>query len=515
MATETTTPERMDFTALAKALEEEHDERKAWMETVTAAAVKVSDAVEPLTAMKGVVWPDAIDTEAQRLDHVRTVELQSNQMLARAAAFKSIAGFEPLIRDTDAIFETDNFPTLLAMKDAAELHQQEMIKASLGASLIVPGVDPAWDPLFTAAKEANGGRYSLDSLKNVIKAQNGVRSPGQDSYGNAWQGQEAEPGYGIRSDLIDQHGVKALLSSVVGGAGIQPYAEQLSIIIEKALKRPSVFRMIPGVSMTAKSYTYRQETANTEVVGYFNEAAASRSATTNQGDVTISPATKTLYTAISYMSATYEQLYTEPMARNFFRTRLVGSLERWLDSEIVAGPGGAGKIDSLAVITKDSTSATAAGLFSSGAGGNDNRYKKNGSDESDLQALFRAFVHMEDEDEGNSVPGALILTPVGYENMVNNEIGAADARWLFPSVLGNSAPITPFGLAVIKNKGVTDTTAYIIDPSHLLFRSHAQGVTLEIDKRPKQLEEDLVIHILFQFDCWRNQAVQQITHLFS
>jgi len=512
---ETDTEERSDFVALATKLEEEHEERKAWMKSIAANLTSVNDAPEPLMAMKEVKWPDGVEeTEIGRQNYVKQVEHDANQMLVKASTFRTIAGFEPLVRDTDALFETPEYTSLAKFRDAADSYQEEMVKAALGAGYL-PRADQAWDSLFDQVKETNDGRYSPEALKNLIRENTGKSIPGQDMYGVEWKATDALTGTPVRSPQTDAVGLKALLNATTSGVGIQPYPAQLDIIIERALARPTVFRIMPGQSITEKSYQFRQETANTEQVGYFNETGTSRTDTSNMVDTTISATTKTLLTAISYSFWTYEQVYTEPIARQFFRRRLEGALERWIDKELVTGTGGSGKIETFNTITKDSDTATTAGNFSSGAGGNNNRYVKASSGQSDLQAMFRAMVHMEDEDKGNSVPGFWVMTPVGYEMMVNNEIGSADARWLFPGVLASNSPVTPFGMTVLKNDGPADTEVYLVDPQHLLFRTHAQGITLETDKHPRRLEEELIIHTLFQFDVWRNHAIQRVTGLFS
>lgn len=517
MADDTQTPdeptERVDLVGIATKLEEEHSELAGWMQSLVAETTAINDAPEPLMATKNVKWPDGCDTNALRLKHAQAVELKGNQILAKAAALRTIAGYEPMIRDTQAIFEMPQYPELLGLKDYSRA-QIDNVKAQLG---FVAPPDPYLDPLFTAVKEQGGGRYSSDALFGILREASGARRGFSDTMGNTYQAQDLAPGFAVRNEFTDQYGVKALLTSLTGEAGIEPYAQQLDVLIEAALKRPTVFRLLPGATMTAKSYQFRVESAQTERYGYFNETASSRTAVgaNQQSDVQVDIDDKTLVTAIGWNAATYEQLATEPMARTFFRRRLLAGFERWLDAEIVAGAGGTGKVESLKKLTPDSSSAAARGAFASGAGGKNNLYKKATSGESDLQAIFKSYTHMDDEDEGMSSPSVLGISPVGYEKMVNREISDADARWLFPSVLATAAPVTPFGLTIVKNKNLDDTEVLLLDPTHMLFRSHAQGITFEVDRQPKQLEEHVVLHLFFQMDVWRTQAVQRVTHLFS
>ena len=478
----------------AQALEEEMGELHGELKQFLAEAAKYNDKPDMLMRVEGIKRFEGLD-EHERYLRLRDLEMDQAKAIMRASVHRTIAGMEALQRTYDAFHEKPEFADL---GKYAESMQTEAAKYRGAVSL---GGDYGWENFGAKVTEYSGQEeWSPDALRKALREAEGLFSSDK-----AWEG--GRPGFSFESETQEITGLKALLSSVSTGAGIQPYPEQMALIVEQSVRRPSLFRLISSMSVRSNSYQFREESGLTGAFRYANEPATTqRTPLTDSMSVTIAPTTKTLKTAYGMAVMNYEQLYTEPIARNWIRRRLIEQFEVWLDTELFDGAGGTGAVTGLYELCPDSTTPITAGNWADGTGGRDNRYLKRTSNQTDLQALFHGLVHAEVEDHGMSVPMVLGVHPETYEEIVNPTIRDVEQRWLFPQVMAGGT-VMPLGLQVVKNhevqrsNGVGD--AFLIDPRHLSFRPHAQGVVLEYDREPRELVEYMVAHLLFEFDSYR------------
>ena len=478
----------------AQALEEEMGELHGELKQFLAEAAKYNDKPDMLMRVEGIKRFEGLD-EHERYLRLRDMEMDQAKAIMRASVHRTVAGMEALQRTYDAFHEKPEFADLGKF---AESMQTEAAKYR-GAVRI--NGDYGWENFGAKVREYSGeDEWSPDAFKKALKEADGLFSADK-----AWEG--GWPGFSFESETQELTGIKALLSSQTTGSGIQPYPEQMALIVEQAIRRPSLFRVIASQSVRSNSYQFRQESGVEGQFRYANEPPATiRTELTDSMSLTIAPTTKTLKTAIGMAVMNYEQLYTEPIARNWIRRRLIEQFEIWLDTELFDGAGGTGAVTGLYNLCPDSTTPITPGTWSSGTGGLDNRYLKATSGVTDLQTLFHGMVHAEVEDHGMSVPMLLGVHPETYEELVNPTIQSGDTRWLFPTVMAGGV-VQPLGLTVVKNievqRPASGGDAFLIDPRHLSFRPHAQGVVLEYEKAPRQLVEYMVAHLLFEFDSYR------------
>lgn len=490
-ATETDDPKPTNsFIAKAQALEEEHGEAKAWMLKLTTEAGKHNDVAEVLMKTADVDWPEGCDTELKRLNHSVKMGQKEQQLMTQAAVMTTLGGFEPMTRNIDAFFESHQWETFAGMKDAAEQYQ-EGFKARL--NLGGPGPDPFLDPMFSAIKESNGGRFSKEALIAFLKDYKGHRQVYQDTLGNDIKSVDGMTGFRLHTEALDHGGLKAMLSTQVPGSttagtgfGIEPLPAMMDRITRLAQRRPAFFEALSQMAMPERAYIFREETSVRENFGY-TEEIANRTDTGRQTDLTVRSFNKAMLNATGYMSTTYEQLEYEPMARQLMRSALFGGFERWLDRECL-GAGGAlvGSADSqargtaglemlntiqrvmsMAALSPDNTTAITQGAWTTNSlGGRGNRYFK-ATAESDLKAVFKGLVHMEAEDYGMSMPTHLIMTPYAYQEFISPILDRnstpSDQRWLFPSVLMGDMAVTPFGIPVLKAQNPAWTDPFNAD----------------------------------------------------
>ena len=551
-----------DFASKAKAIEEEHEEVKGWLTAVSKQAAEHNDSPDVLMKIDSVDWPEGCDTQVKRNAYVQKQLERENRLPGHAATMLMLSGVDGMVRDTDAFFETPEWSSFVEMKQAfAEKESEDISKARWAPS----PVDPLLDPLFDEIKKSNSGRYSKAAFINFLKSMQGVRKPDENEFGEQIEPPMEMTGFKLRTGDMDEGGLKAMLLTggpEVSRPGVEPLPMMMDRITQLAQRRPALFYALPQMSMTEKSYVFREETQVRENVGYTTEIAT-RADTNRQTDLTIQSFSKALLSATSYMSATYEQLEYEPLARNLMRTQLIGGMERWLDREILGGEGaisgGTGqglgtrgleygtainRIYSLRGLTHGAAQPD-AGEWTTKAQGN-NHYRRS-ANETDLRAILHAKTHMQAEDYGMSMPTHILMTPYAYEEMisvlVNNTVNAgiaSDARWLFPTVLQNgSMTVQPFGLPVLQiqnpswtdpftsggskdavgdqeasdQEGIAHTEAYMVDMTHLLFRSHSSGMAVEVDRHPRRAIEEIVARTSFQFDVWRRLAVHRVSGL--
>lgn len=565
------------FMANAQKLEEEHGEIKGFLVAVTdkAKGLNAGDGSSVLMKVEAA-WPDECDSEVKRLNYVTQQSLKEQQLMTAAAVQTTLAGLEPMVRDIDAFFETPQWESFMAMKEAGIEHQAGL-KARL--NLGGPGPDPLLDPLFNAIKEKSNGRFSKTGFLNFLKEMKGHSEIYTDALGNPLEAIDGMTGFRLHSEALEYGGLKAMLSTQSPGSttagtgfGLEPLPEVMDRITRLSQRRPDFFEALPQMSMPGRAYIFREQTSVRENFGYTEEMAA-REDTGRQSDITIRSFNKALLNAIGYMSTTYEQLDYEPMARQLMRTVLFGGFERWLDRETLGGLGplvgssesqargtsglqlsdAIERVMSLASMTPDTATGITQGNWTGITdGGRGNRYFK-GTNETDLKAVFKALVHMEAEDFGMSMPTHLIMTPYAYQELISPILDSnnnpTDQRWLFPAVLMGNMSVTPFGIPILKaqNPAWTDPFAededgtaagnqrdaraavgdvdgadqvglahneiYVVDMTHMLFRAHSSGMTVEIDRHPRRQEEEIVARCGFQMDIWRRLAVHRITNM--
>lgn len=483
--------------ATASAFDEESKEYIGRVKHILQEARKSTED-DVLMSLKGFDEFDGADTEFDRWVILNSMHAETQQLATRGAVQRTLGGMKALTRQYDAFFEMPEFADLADLNAAQD---RIAMKARAAQS------DYGWENFGEKVRfYSQEEEWSPDALRKALQQAEGTFSPDRN-----WEG--GKSGFSFESETTELVGVKALLSSLVGStAGIEPYAEQMALIVEQAIRRPTLFRLLSSASVRSNSYIYRQESGVTGTFGYANEPTTSagvRAVPTASLSLKIGPTTKNLKTMLGEAVMNYEQLYSEPIARNWIRMRLVEQGEIWIDGELFSGAGGQTAIQGLSNFTPDSTTPATAGNWASGAGGSNNFYQKDAAGtESDMQALFEMLVHAETEDHGHTVPTVLCTSPAGYQHLVNPRITNDDARWLFPQVMAGG-DARPMGLTVVKNTQVPANENYILDPRHLVFRPHAQGLVFEYDKEPRQLVEYMVVHLLFEFDIYRTYAVMR------
>ena len=523
----------------AQAFKEEFEEKREWIRELAKQATEINDSDEPLMAVKDL-FPDGVDTEEARLKYSQQMEFDCNKLQGKVAVRQQLASLDGMSRDMDAVFEMGGYGDIAAMREDATKNVAQTKARS------------AWDTFETRLKayteEYGSNGYSPQLLTDMFTKSRESREGVEGILPSGARWNNGLPGFSFPSEETEMHGAKAQFTSLIQGSattgpGIQPYPVQMDTIVEQALRQPSYFMLLPSRGIPTNSYQFREETSNTESFQYYNEWTGS--ATRPEGtDIAsevqfrITPETKTLKTITGKMLATYEQLFSEPMARSFMQNRLVRAAERWLDGELVAAgtdrvwaSTGTAKrrakvsadatlsnvtsyIRSLADFSQDGTTAISNDAW---GGPFNNLFKKTSStSESALQMILKAMIHMEDEDEGMSMANGILMKPGTYEKLVNVPHGSADARWLFPSVLSNNTAVTPFGLPIIHNKGgLNDDEVMVIDLNHHSFVSHVQGLVFESDREIQKLQEVFVVHVMCELDVWRRHSVQRMQTIFA
>ena len=520
----------------AQAFKEEFEEKREWIRELAKQATEINDSDEPLMAVKDL-FPDGVDTEEARLKYSQQMEFDCNKLQGKVAVRQQLASLDGMSRDMDAVFEMGGYGDIAAMREDATKNVAQTKARS------------AWDTFETRLKayteEYGSNGYSPQLLKDMFTKSRESREGVEGILPSGARWNNGLPGFSFPSEETEMHGAKAQFSSLISAGsgsnpGIQPYPVQMDTIVESALRQPSYFMILPSRGIPTNSYQFREENNTTENFQYFNEWTTSDAVRGDSASITsettfnIRPVTKTLKTITGKMLATYEQLFSEPMARSFMQNRLVRGAERWLDGELVAAGTdrdwsssgtdkreakvGTGQqpdyIRSLVDFSGDAATAISNDTW---GGSYSNLFKKTSSTtDSALQMLLKSMIHMEDEDEGMSMANYFLMKPGTYEKLVNVPHGSADARWLFPSVLSNNTAVTPFGLPIVLNKGgLNDDEVITVDINHHSFVSHVQGLVFESDREIERLQEVFVVHVMCELDVWRRHSVQRMQTIFA
>ena len=520
----------------AQAFKEEFEEKREWIRELAKQATEINDSDEPLMAVKDL-FPDGVDTEEDRLKYSQQMEFDCNKLQGKVAVRQQLASLDGMSRDMDAVFEMGGYGDIAAMRDDATKNVAQTKARS------------AWDTFETRLKayteEYGSNGYSPQLLKDMFTKSRESREGVEGILPSGARWNNGLPGFSFPSEETEMHGAKAQFSSLISAGsgsnpGIQPYPVQMDTIVESALRQPSYFMILPSRGIPTNSYQFREENNTSENFQYFNEWTTSDAVRGDSASITsettfnIRPVTKTLKTITGKMLATYEQLFSEPMARSFMQNRLVRGAERWLDGELVAAGTdrdwsssgtdkreakvGTGQqpdyIRSLVDFSGDAATAISNDAW---GGSYSNLFKKTSSTtDSALQMLLKSMIHMEDEDEGMSMANYFLMKPGTYEKLVNVPHGSADARWLFPSVLSNNTAVTPFGLPIVLNKGgLNDDEVITVDINHHSFVSHVQGLVFESDREIERLQEVFVVHVMCELDVWRRHSVQRMQTIFA
>jgi hypothetical protein len=235
-------------------------------------------------------------------------------------------------------------------------------------------------------------------------------------------------------------------------AGWDPF-DQRSDRVELTPLRPAVHvvNFIPTGTISQSDYKYMEETTHTATAIVEKAEAAAF----GEAALALTERSKPVEKIPAWIPVTDEQLEDEPAARSYIESRLVGMVQRRLDSQVLVGDGS----------TPNLLGTESVSGIQSQAKGTD----------SVMDAAYKLFTLI--RSDGFAEPSVAFIAPTKWQEVVLAKTADGQYIWGHPSVNG---PQTLWGVPVVPTTAHTSTKLVAGDYSTYSMLFIRRGIDVQV-----------------------------------